>query len=51
MKTDTNAKKEGKPKGFFGRIIERIDKRMEEKAKNSPCYCTGKDKGDKACCS
>jgi hypothetical protein len=40
-----------KRKGFFGRLIEKLDKKMEEKAKVKPC-CHSKDKGSgKSCCS
>ena len=39
-----------KKKSFFGKLIEKLDKKMEEKAKAKPC-CDGKDKGKgKSCC-
>ena len=42
-------KKEGK-KGFFSRLVERLDKKMEEKAKSGSC-CSKKDKDEgKPCC-
>jgi len=51
MDKDTNVKKENKKKGFFARFVEKIDKKMEEKAKNTRCSCkTDKDQ-DKSCCS
>lgn len=37
-----------KKKKFFARLIEKLDKKMEEKAKEKPC-CS-KEKG-KSCCS
>jgi len=37
-------------KGFFARIIDKIDKKMQEKSKAKPCCCGG-DKPDKSCCS
>ena len=38
-------------KGFLARLIEKLDKKMEEKAKSQSC-CTGKDKSkDETCCS
>jgi len=38
-------------KGFFSRLMDKLDKKMQEKAKNSPCCC-GEDKSDKkSCCS
>ena len=40
-----------KKKGFFGRLIEKLDKKMEKKAKAKPC-CENKDKGkNNSCCS
>ncbi|MFC1576486.1 hypothetical protein ACFL3J_02310 [Candidatus Omnitrophota bacterium] len=41
----------GKKKGFLARLIEKLDKKMEEKAKAKPC-CESKSKDkDKPCCS
>ena len=40
-----------KKKGFLGKLIEKLDKKMEEKAKAKPC-CDNKEKNKgKACCS
>lgn len=36
-------------KGFFSRMIDKLDKKMEEKARESKC-CSGSSKG-KSCCS
>jgi len=48
----------GKPKekkskkGFFTRLLDKLDKKMEEKAKYSSCCCRGNDSGGKkSCCS
>ena len=39
-----------KKNGFFGRILEKIDKIMEEKSKKISC-CSGSDKNkDSSCC-
>lgn len=38
-----------KNKGFFARMIEKLDKKLESKAKESTCCCR-KDK-DPSCCS
>jgi len=43
--------KEGKKKSFFARLFDKLDKKMEEKAKSSPCCCKPSDKGDGSCCS
>lgn len=45
------AKKETKIKGFFTRFIEKVDKKMEEKAKNSKCCSGSEENGDNSCCS
>lgn len=38
-------------KGFFSRMFEKLDKKIEEKAKESKC-CSGSDKSKgKSCCS
>lgn len=51
MDKEAKTKKENKKKGFFSRLVEKIDKRMEEKAKNSPCSCSSGKNGDNSCCS
>ena len=38
-------------KGFFARMFEKLDKKMEEKAKSGSCCCKPSDKGDGSCCS
>jgi len=45
---EEEVKKSEKKKGFFCKLIEKLDKKMEKKAKTKPC-CGGKDKG-KSCC-
>ncbi|MDP3042714.1 MAG: hypothetical protein Q8N62_08360 [Candidatus Omnitrophota bacterium] len=38
-------------RGFFARMIEKLDKKMEEKAREGKC-CGGSDKKErKSCCS
>ncbi|MFH0984736.1 MAG: hypothetical protein V1882_04295 [Candidatus Omnitrophota bacterium] len=50
---NTNSKKE-KKKGFFAKLFEKIDKKLEDKAKKSGCCCApSKDKKDSdgdSCC-
>jgi len=36
--------------GFFTRLLEKIDKKMEEKAKTNSC-CKGNSGEKKSCCS
>jgi hypothetical protein len=38
-------------KGFFSRMFEKLDKKMEEKAKSQPCCSKPSDKGGGSCCS
>jgi len=40
-----------KKKGFLSRFIEKLDKRMEEKAKTKPCCSSGKENKGRPCCS
>lgn len=49
-KNKINDKSEVK-KGFFARLLDKLDKKMEEKAKSSPCCCKSAQKKDKSCCS
>jgi len=40
-----------KKKGFFGKMIEKLDKKMEEKANKTSCCGDGTDKGKgPSCC-
>ena len=45
---------QGKPKGFFGSLIEKIDSKLKEKASHGSC-CVPKEKGKESdktsCCS
>ena len=46
-------KNDGKKKGFFARLIEALDKKMEAKANSCGGCCCGpapKDGKDKKCC-
>lgn len=44
--------KDNKIKQFFADIFEKIDKKMQEKAKSSSSCCgSNKNKEDKSCCS
>jgi len=49
---DKDNSKQKEKKGFFGKLMEKLDKKMEEKAKQSSC-CGGsidsKEK-DSSCC-
>ena len=38
-------------KGFFARMIDKIDKKMQEKAKAESCCCGGDKTDKKSCCS
>lgn len=44
-------KQQEKKKGFLARFIERMDKKLEEKAKSKPSCCSGGEtKEGKSCC-
>ncbi len=44
--------KEEKKKGFFARLFEKIDKKLEAKSKQSGCCCNSKDdNGEDSCCN
>ncbi len=38
-------------KGFFARIIDKLDKKMQEKAKSKSCCCDENKSDKKSCCS
>ena len=38
-------------KGFWGKLIEKLDQKMEEKAKAKPCCGSKKESKDRPCCS
>jgi len=42
--------KEGKKKGFFARLLEKLDKKLEEKSKKTGCGCQPKNNGEGSCC-
>jgi len=47
-----NKLEEKKKKGFFSRLIDKLDKKMEEKSKASSCGCKSNNQGEnKSCCS
>jgi len=49
----SNDKKSTEKKGFFARLMESLDKKMEAKAKSGGCCCCGpksKETEDKKCC-
>ncbi len=50
MKDNTGNKK-GKVRTFFKGLFEKMDKKMEEKAKSKPCCCGPSDKEKNSCCS
>jgi hypothetical protein len=50
MEQKSEEKKESKGKGFFGRLFKSWDKKLEEKAKQSKCCCSGGNDKDKSCC-
>ncbi|MBI4845150.1 MAG: hypothetical protein HY810_01530 [Candidatus Omnitrophica bacterium] len=50
MDNEKNGKKADKKKGFFAKIMDKLDKKLEEKAKGAGC-CGNSDKNKgKPCC-
>ena len=48
---EDKTEREKAKKGFFSRMVDKLDKIMQEKAKSKSCCC-GEDKSDKkSCCS
>ncbi|MBN1913995.1 MAG: hypothetical protein JW788_06315 [Candidatus Omnitrophica bacterium] len=43
-------RKDPQNKGFWARLLEKLDKKMEEKAKGSSCCCSSKKKDGRPCC-
>jgi len=50
MDQKNEEKKESKAKGFFGRLFDKVDKKLEEKAKKNSCSCCGDKPEKKSCC-
>ena len=48
---ENNQKEQPKKKGFFKALFEKLDKKMEEKSKNSGCCCSKDKQGDNSCCN
>jgi len=44
-------RKPGKVKRLFLQLFDKIDKKLEEKAKSQTCCCKPSDKGGNSCCS
>ena len=42
--------KEEKKKGFFAKLFEKLDKKLEEKAKQTGCGCGPKSNNKDSCC-
>ena len=43
--------KSEKKKSFFSKLIDKLDKKMEEKVKARPCYDSKDKNKGKSCCS
>lgn len=51
MEDKGNSVKETKKKSFWGRLFEKVDKKMQESAKGGKCCCNSNKPEDKSCCS
>ena len=50
MEKDIKNEKISKKKSVFSKLIEKLDKKMQEKAKSGKCCCSDSAE-DKSCCS
>jgi len=50
MENNRETRKKNKLQLFFSRLAEKIDKKMEEKAKENPCCCNRDKSKDNQCC-
>jgi hypothetical protein len=48
---ESKDKKTNKIKRFFSQLVNKLDSKMEEKAKSSSCCCKPTDKRSGSCCS
>lgn len=52
MNKNPNNKDNTRPKSFFGKLFDKLDKKLEEKSKTQSCgCCQPKEKENKSCCS
>ena len=52
IRMENNLDNKKSEKGFFAKLFDKLDKKIEEKAKSSPCCCKGdSQEGKKSCCS
>lgn len=51
MEKKTDNEKKGKKKSFFSGLIEKLDKKIQEKARSSGGCCGPSDKEGGSCCS
>jgi hypothetical protein len=50
MTEQLSSNKPTKRKGFVARLIEKLDKKLEEKARQQPCCARSKDEQKSSCC-
>ena len=51
MSQEIKSEKKGRVKKFFSRWFQKLDKKMEEKAKSSGCCCDNTKSEGRSCCS
>ena len=50
MTEQSSSQKPTKRKGVLARLIEKLDKKLEEKAQQQPCCAKSKDQQKSSCC-
>jgi len=51
MKQDSKESILARVKKFFAQLFDKLDQRMEAKAKSKSCCCKPGERKDKSCCS
>lgn len=51
MKDNANKENENKKESFFAKVFEKLDKKMEKKAKSRACCSSSSGKEKNSCCS
>lgn len=47
--TDQSEQQKEKKKGFFGRLMDKLDNKMKEAAEKKPCCCSSDKDRDSSC--
>ncbi|MCK5083740.1 MAG: hypothetical protein KAR31_12595 [Candidatus Omnitrophica bacterium] len=48
--TNSGPQKKEDKKGFFGRLMEKLDKKLKDASEQKECCCSSNDEKDSSCC-